>query len=122
MTPVSEQVLETGTDRPLLFLFSEAFPTETNWMLFDRLASHLTGSFPVATILGTAHYDFSDLPALSPLAPQMGLKGPLNGKRVIRIVNDFTLAFFDWTLKDKPTALLNGPLSAYPELEFRVLP
>jgi predicted dienelactone hydrolase len=122
MTPVSEQVLDTGTDRPLLFLFSEAFPTETNWMLFDRLASHLTGPVSVATILGTAHYDFSDLPALSPLAPQMGLKGPLNGQRVITIVNDFSLAFFDWALKDKPTALLHGPLSVYPELEFRVLP
>ena len=122
MTPVSEQVLDTGTNRPLLFLFSETFPTEKNWQLFDRLALHLTGPVTVATIKGTSHYDFTDLPALSPLATQMGLKGPLNGRRAIQIVNDYSLAFFDLSLKGKPTTLLEGASPAYPELEFRSLP
>ena len=122
MTPVSEQVLDTGTSRPLLFLFSETFPTEKNWQLLDRLALHLTGPITIATITGTSHYDFSDLPALSPLAPQMGLKGPLNGQRVIKIVNDYSLAFFDWALKGKPTPLLEGTSPSYQELEFRTLP
>jgi dienelactone hydrolase len=122
MTPVSEQVLDNGTDRPLLFLFSENFPTVKNWQLFDRLALHLTGPVTVATIKGTSHYDFSDLPALSPLAPQLGLKGPLNGQRVLQIVNDYSLAFFDWTLKGKPTTLFDAPSPAFPEMEFRALP
>ncbi len=122
MTPVSVQVLNTGTDRPLLFLFSETFPTATNWQLFDQLAVHLTGPVTIATIQGTSHYDFSDLPALSPLAPLMGLKGPLNGQRVIKIVNDYSLAFFDWALKGVPTTLLEGSSSSYPELQFRPLP
>jgi hypothetical protein len=122
MTPVSEQVLDTGTDRPFLFLFSETFPTEKNWLLFARLAIHLTGSVAVATIKGTSHYDFTDLPALSPLAPQLGLKGPLNGQRVLRIINNYSLAFFDRVLKDKPTNLLDGASSSFPELEFRALP
>jgi hypothetical protein len=76
----------------------------------------------VATIKGTSHYDFSDLPALSPLAPQLGLKGPLNGQRVLQIVNDYSLAFFDWALKGKPTTLLKGPSTSFPELEFRTMP
>lgn len=122
MIPVSAKVLDTGTDRPLLFLFSETFPTEKNWQLFDRLVPHLTGPVTVATIKGTTHYDFTDLPALSPLAAEMGLKGPLNGQRVIQIVNQYSLAFFDWALKSKSTRLLKGTSPSYPELEFRTLP
>jgi Platelet-activating factor acetylhydrolase, isoform II len=120
--PVSEKVLDSGTDHPLLFLFSETFPTEKNWKLFDRLELHLTGPVTVATIRGTTHYDFTDLPALSPLAPEMGLKGPLNGQRVIQIVNQYSLAFFDWALKGKSTRMLEGASLSYPELEFRTLP
>jgi predicted dienelactone hydrolase len=122
MTPVSEQVLNTGSDRPMLFLFSVTFPTKKNWQLFDQLASHLTGPFTVATIQGTQHYDFTDLPLLTPLAHQIGLKGPLNGPRVVQIINDYSLAFFDQTLKGIPTTLLQGASPSYPELEFRPAP
>ena len=119
MTPVSDEVLDSGTSRPLMFLFSETFPTPTNWQLFDRLAANLSGPVTVATIKGTSHYDFSDLPFLTPLAAQMGLKGPLNGKRVTQIINNFSLAFFDLELKGTPTTLLAGPSPDYPEVQFR---
>jgi predicted dienelactone hydrolase len=121
MTPVSDQVLDNGTDRPMLFLFSETFPTQTNWQLFDRFAANLSGPVTVATIKGTSHYDFSDLPFLTPLAAKMGLKGPLNGKRVSQIINTFSLAFFDLELKGVQTTILAGPSSDYPELVFRTL-
>ncbi len=57
------------------------------------------------SIDGTTHYDFSDLPLLSPLAPQLGLKGPINGKRVTPIVNDYLLSFFEMTLQGKASDL-----------------
>jgi len=92
MTPVSEQVLDTGTNRPMLSSFSEAFPTAKNWQLFDRLASHLTGPVTVATIKGTTHYDFTTcLPSCR--LPAAGLKGPLNGQVVIQIVKDYSAGF-----------------------------
>lgn len=119
MKPVSTQALDTGSDLPMLFLFSETFPTEENWQLFDQLALHLSGQVSVATINGTSHYDFSDLPSLTPLAPMLHLKGPLRGQRVIEIINDFSLTFFDQTLKGIPATFFSGPSSAYPELEFR---
>ena len=59
----------------------------------------------VVSIDGTSHYDFADLPLLSPLAPQLGLKGPINGKRVTTIINDYLLSFFDMTLKGETTSL-----------------
>ena len=121
MTPVSDQVLDSGTSSPMMFLFSETFPTQTNWQLFDRLAANLSGPVTVATIKGTSHYDFSDLPFLTPMAAQMGLKGPLNGKRVAQIINNFSLAYFDLELKGIPTTILAGPSPDYPELIFRSL-
>jgi hypothetical protein len=68
--------------------------------------------------LGAKHYDFSDLPALSPLAPWMGLKGPISGKRVQRLINDYTLAFFNLHFKNQATDLLDGPNEAYPDLRW----
>jgi hypothetical protein len=69
-------------------------------------------------IEGTAHYDFSDLPLLSPLAPQLGLKGPINGKRVINIVDDYLLSFFDMTLKGNISNLFNASSVKYPEVKY----
>ncbi|HNE02910.1 MAG TPA: hypothetical protein PLT08_00215, partial [Anaerolineales bacterium] len=54
------------------------------------------------------HYDFSDLPLFSPIAPQLGLKGPLNGKRVTEIVNSYLIDFFEMTLKNKPSELFSN--------------
>ncbi len=68
-------------------------------------------------IEGTAHYDFSDLPLLSPLAPVLGLKGPINGKRVTTIVDDYLLSFFDMTLKGDESNLFDTTYIKYKEVQ-----
>jgi hypothetical protein len=72
----------------------------------------------VISIDGTAHYDFSDVPLLSPLAPRLGLKGPINGRRVTTIVNDYLLSFFDATLEGTPTNLFEEQDQKYNEVRF----
>jgi hypothetical protein len=52
---------------------------------------------------------------LSPIAPQLGLKGSLNGERVTEITNTYLTTFFDKSLKGKPTELFDGP-SPFPEV------
>ncbi|GAB4489507.1 MAG: carboxylic ester hydrolase [Anaerolineales bacterium] len=118
MRPVSVEVLENGTSQPFLYLFSELWPFARNTELFNGYYRHVPPTNRVVTILGADHYDFTDLPALSPLAPQLGLKGPINGAQVQKILMDYTLAFFDLTLKGKPTPLLDGPSAQYPEVRF----
>ena len=118
MTPVSEQVLDEGVPQPALFLFSQRWADDTdskNNRLFAQFYSHLDPSTQVIGIQGTSHYDFSDLPMLSPIAPQLGLKGSLNGQRVTEIVDDYLISFFETTLKNKPTDLFDGPFK-YPEV------
>jgi pimeloyl-ACP methyl ester carboxylesterase len=118
MTPVSEEVLNRGVQQPFFFIFSETFPDEKNIRLFNQLYSHLPGTDRVATILGTAHFDFTDIPRLTPLARYLGLKGPIKGKRVTKILDDYLLAFFNHALKGQPTTLLDGPAAGYPEVRF----
>lgn len=118
MRPVSVQVLENGTSQPFLYIFSELWPFERNTELFEGYYRRVPASNRVITIQGADHYDFTDLPALSPLAPQLGLKGPIPGAQVQKILMDYTLAFFDQTLRAKPSSLLENPSMDYPEVRF----
>jgi hypothetical protein len=55
---------------------------------------------------------------LSPLAPQLGLKGPINGKRVVKILNDYLVAYFDQELKGILSPIPFGDSGDYPELRW----
>jgi hypothetical protein len=44
---------------------------------------------------GAGHNDFVVLPLFSPLAAQLGLKGPIPAGRVIPIVENYLVGFFD---------------------------
>ena len=48
---------------------------------------------------GTFHSNFTDVPNWTPLAPVLGLAGPISGERAHRIVNAYGLAFFDRELR-----------------------
>jgi len=116
--PVSVEVLQNGSQQPFLYIFSELWPFVRNTELFEAYYRQVPPTNRVVTILGADHYDFTDLPALSPLAPQLGLKGPIDGARVQQLLMEYTLAFFDQTLKNQPTPLLAGPSQDYPEARF----
>lgn len=119
MRPVSYDVIDNGVTQPSFFMFSQVWADETgsrNNTLFNRFYPKVEQPFGVIAIDGTAHYDFADLPLLSPLAPQLGLKGPINGKLVTAIVNDYLLSFFELTLNDKPTDLFNTDTQKYAEV------
>jgi len=116
--PVPEAVITAGLDQPFLFMRSEAWSTGKNEDRLARLYANLHGDGYRLSILGTKHYDFTDLPLLSPLTPVMGLKGPLDGDRVIEIVNVYLRAFFDQYLKGESEALLKEPSAEYAEVSF----
>ena len=118
MTPVSQQVLDNGISQPAFFMFSQGWvdngDSENNH-LFRQFYANIDPSTYVISIQGTTHYDFSDLPMLTPIASRLGLKGPLKGKRVTEIVDDYLISFFEAKLKGKPTNLFNGQ-DKYPEV------
>jgi len=121
MRPVSYEVIDSGVTQPSFFMFSQRWTDDVdsrNNALFNKFFPHVTDSLGVISIDGTGHYDFADLPLLSPLAPQLGLKGPINGKRVVTIVNDYLLSFFEATLNSKATTLFDNP-SPYAEVKIK---
>ena len=115
LPPVSGDVYTTGLQQPWLAMFSERWPTAENNRLFDQLFHAPGRAAYEVRIAGTAHYDFSDIPSLTPLAPAMGLKGPLSGDRVTLIIDDYSLAFFDHILKQQPAPLLAEPRRLIPK-------
>jgi len=122
MRPVSAEVIESGISQPSFFMFSQGWADLTdskNNKLFNQFYPNITNNSGVIVIEGTKHFDFSDLPLLSPIAPQLGLKGPLNGKRVTMIVDSYLLDFFEMTLNNKPSTLFSGAFDDFSEVKVR---
>lgn len=121
MRPVSNEVLQKGVLQPAFFMFSQRWADDLdsrNNQLFHTFISHVPASLGVISIEGTTHYDFTDLPLLSPLTSQLGLKGPINGKRVTTIIEDYLLSFFDMALKNQTTHLFDAASGTYSEVRF----
>jgi predicted dienelactone hydrolase len=119
MRPVSDEILRRGVTQPAFFMFSQRWHDDANSLNNRQFKPFLKNSkqaLGAVYIEGTAHYDFSDLPLLSPLAPQLGLKGPINGRRVTTIVDDYLLSFFDMTLKGISSPLFDPQNQKYKEV------
>lgn len=122
MRPVSVEVIENGLSQSAFFMFSQNWADlvdSKNNKLFNQFYPNVADSKGAISIDGTKHYDFSDLPLLSPIAPQLGLKGPLNGKRVTAIVNTYLIDFFEMTLNNKPSTLFGGSFDDFSEVKVR---
>jgi hypothetical protein len=118
MVPYSRDMLNTGLTQPFFFMQSETWSTARNTELFNQLFENDNAIEYKLVINGSMHYDFTDIPLLTPLAPLIGLKGPINGPRGLTIINTYTLAFFDQYLKGIPSPLLERQSPLYPETEF----
>ncbi len=118
MGPVSEEALHSGVSQPFLFLFSERWPSTRNKALFNLFYSQVAQSRGVFTILGSDHYDFLDPTLLPPAVGLMDLKGPISTTRMTKIIDAYSLAFFDLTLKGKATSLFDGPIQEFPEVRL----
>lgn len=67
---------------------------------------------------GMFHLDMTDAPMLASLVAWPGLSGPVGGDRAHEIINAYSVAFFDRTLRDRPSGLLDGPPECFPEVVF----
>lgn len=67
---------------------------------------------------GLFHVNLTDIPYWSPLLSWLGTTGPVDGQSAHRIINAYTVAFFDQHLQGRPAKLLDGPARQYPEVLF----
>ncbi len=118
LVPYDREMPQTGLTQPALMMFSESWGSEINKGLINQLWQNQPAGALRMMIIGTTHYDFSDLPLYSPIAHQLGLKGPIKAQREIQLFNDYLVTFFDQHLKNAASSVRE--LSAdYPEVEMQ---
>ncbi len=118
LVPYDPALSQTGLKMPFFFFQSENWPNKLNASLMPPLYEHSVSPVWRLTIAGTKHFDFSDVSLLTPLAPALGIKGPIDGPYALRMINAYTVAFFDQQLLGKTSPLLDGASPDYPEIRF----
>jgi predicted dienelactone hydrolase len=114
--PVPLNVISDGLPQPFLLVRSEEWTAYDNDPLLLDLYAHGGGRQYLASITGTEHWDFVVIPLLTPLAPQLGLKGPIDSERVMAITDDLLVSFFDVHLKEDTTNDVAALISSYQEV------
>ena len=105
---------------PVLFMNSEDWLGSENRSLGKALAANSSALSYEVTITGAHHNNFSDIPLLSPLTSLINLSGPVDGRRTLKIINDYTILFFDKYIKGIPGEISEKFESTYPEVRFEV--
>jgi hypothetical protein len=122
LIPYDRAIPEQGLRQPFLFMQSEKWQARRNPALVTALYDHSgSGSYHM-TIAGTGHYDFSDLPLLTPIAPLIGLKGPIPSSQMTALVNAYTTRFFNQALRGEAANLLTDLAQQFPQVKFFSLP
>lgn len=114
-------------------LHEEAMMRERYLVGFEQIAKTSTRDVFVFVLHGADHINFTDSSVFKNASPFARLLiklgnatdveiGSIDGFRATEIVNAYLVNFFDKYLKGKPSALLDGTGSPYPEVEKRVYP
>jgi hypothetical protein len=114
-------MLDKNLNRPFMFMHHDnagARNKTLNRIFFERSE----GPSYLVLIKGTRHMNFSDfsLYGYGSIARLSGVIGKIEGKRCLRILNDYVLAFFNKHLKEQDSDLLDGNSSEYPEVEILI--
>jgi len=122
-------VVETGLRQPTMWISRDARSMQLeHWSRRDidetqttmrAVFDKLPADGYLVLIPGTFHPNFSDFPLLSPLTHWLGLTGPIDGRRASRIIDAFSLAFFDRHLKSRADAFLDRPEQRFPEVLYK---
>jgi hypothetical protein len=99
---------------------SEDWLGSENRSLGKALAANSSASSYEVTITGAHHNNFSDIPLLSPLTSLINLSGPVDGRKTLKIINDYSVSFFGQYLKGIPGEMPDKFESKYPEVRFEV--
>ncbi len=120
------RVLRTGLDRPFMIFAHEGKnqSTDESWAEVWPL---LNASKVEASVFGTAHGSYTDLPLLVdllglreqlPPGSLNGVLGSIDGKRVIDIVKVYATLFFDFVMGQSPAPELKGSVPRFPEVDI----
>jgi dienelactone hydrolase len=126
--PMPATVVADGLQVPAMWLSRDAETMEREgWSQRDVVTTQrtmhavfdgLAADGYLVLVPGMFHPDFSDGRLLSPLLPERGLTGPIDGARARTILNAYSVAFFDRHLRNRHSPLLDGPAAAFPDVRL----
>jgi hypothetical protein len=101
---------------PFLYFASGEGPHEN-----DAIYAGSRGDFYTVQVRNAKHYNFSDANLVLPILKYVGVLGSIDSQEMEKILNAYTLAFFEKCLEGKPSPLLEGPPPAgqYSEVVFK---
>ncbi|MDF2530531.1 MAG: platelet-activating factor acetylhydrolase, plasma/intracellular isoform [Clostridia bacterium] len=107
--------------KPLMLMYNSSFleaeAKATSYLPNINAFESATDAAYSLCIKGSGHLNFTDLPRISPFLSKMLGIGTIDSFQGIKIVNDYSLAFFDKHLKRQSSLLLDGT-AGYTEVEF----
>lgn len=115
------EVVRAGLSQPFMFIWSEPDnPTDPEAQRSARDANAVFATLPhgyQVTVHGARHFNFSDMAVLyAPAFHLLGALGPIDGLRGLTITATYVRAFFDSSLKQHATPLLDDPASDPPDV------
>lgn len=117
--PLPDRVLAETATKPAMFMRSVEWQEKENDAVLRGIAERASGATYWIGIDGTSHNDFVMMPLLSPLADDVGLKGPIPAGRILPIINQYLLGFFDVFLLGTGSASIDTV--TYDEVSLEVL-
>jgi len=127
--PMPDSVVRAGLKQPAMWITRDASTMQREGWPQSAIDQHQTTMRAVfeqgrpgfgyfVSVPGMFHANLTDFPYWSPLFSLLGITGPIDGPRAHRLINAYSLAFFDQHLKGLPTTLLNGPAGQFPDAIF----
>jgi predicted dienelactone hydrolase len=118
LVPVADDVVDAGLKQPFLRADRWDFSDSgENFDVADTLFAGAEETSYMATIDGAAHYDFTDVPLLSPLTAQLDLSSDMDSDYVVEMMNSMVSAFFRQELKGEGDTLVLATM-VYPEMRL----
>lgn len=114
--PTSNEAIEAGITQPVMILRSPTPLSEANDNRLTDFYNRLTNRAYWLEVAGTEHFDFTDVPRLSPLTSQLGLTGTIEADQIQAIMDAYPRAFFDHHLRGWNGALLYADSAEFPQV------
>jgi hypothetical protein len=128
--PMPADVVKSGLQQPSMWILSDADTwrlqrwsdrdVEQHQTTMRAVFESLPGDGYLVQVARMFHLNLTDVPLLiyAPFGRTLGLFGSIDAHRVHRIVNTYTLAFFDRHLKGIQATLLDDQPRPFPEVRF----
>jgi predicted dienelactone hydrolase len=106
---------EPPLKQPFMFMLNEVA-----WFYRRGILEKLNNTTYAVSVGGTTHFNFTDLVLYSPILKFTREFGPIEGDRMVKIINAYVVAFWDEYLNGEISPLLDSPSPDFPEVIIEV--